>query len=58
MDHLSIQERAKWLSSLITRELQRFEADTGVMVDDVRVGRIDKRLTSVSLNIDRRFENA
>ena len=58
MDYLSIKEKTGWVSDLITRELQRFEKDTGVKVDDVVVSHIDKALTSVTVNIDRRFQDA
>jgi len=58
MDYLSIKEKARWVSDLINRELKRFEQDTGVKVDDVLLSRIDETLTSVTVNIDRRFEHA
>ena len=58
MDYLSIKEKTGWVSDLITRELQRFEKDTGVKVEEVVVSHIDKVLTSVTVNIDRRFQDA
>ena len=57
MDYLSIKERAGWLSDMITREIQRFESTTGIQVDDLRVHRIDGRVTSVGVDIYRSLEN-
>jgi len=57
MDYLSIKERAGWLSDMITSEIQRFESATGVQVDDLRVHRIDGRMTSVGVDIYRSLEN-
>jgi len=58
MDYLSVKEKARWVSDLIDRELKRFEQDTGVKVDNVLLSRVDETLMSVTVNIDRRFENA
>jgi len=48
MDHLSIMEKAKWVADRVFRELERFEKETGACVDDVRVSRVGKRITSVN----------
>ena len=57
MDYLSIKEKARWLSDLIARELQRFEKDTGVEVDEVRISRIDGNVTGVGVDIYRSLEH-
>jgi hypothetical protein len=57
MDHISITEKARWVSDLIFRELKRFEEDTKTKTDEVRISRIDGQITSVNLGIYRSTEN-
>ena len=53
MGLISISEKRNWVSDLIYRELKRFEEDTKVNVDSVKIARIDNRITSVGLDIRR-----
>jgi len=53
MDYISVKQRANWLSDLITREMKQFEEETGVKIDDIRIGRVDGRITSVGVDIYR-----
>jgi|GEM_PF-2717776 len=57
MDHLSIMEKAKWVADRIFMELERLEKETGAYVDDVKVSRVGKRITSVNIDIYRSLED-
>jgi hypothetical protein len=46
-------EKAGWVSDLIFRELKRFEEDTGMETAEVRISRVDGKLTSINLDIRR-----
>ncbi len=49
--NIDITEKARWVSDLIHREVRRFEDDTGVCVDDIRISKLDGKTTSVNLEI-------
>jgi len=56
MDKLSISEKRRWLSDMISREVKRFENDTKTKIDNLSISRIDGNVTSVNVNIYREFD--